>query len=88
MRRSVADTNCDCNGNGDGRSKRHAYRDGDSYCHCHCHCYSNTNTNPDTKGYANAKTSADSAPARVVGNADLSAVAPPLRRGAKADSCD
>jgi hypothetical protein len=57
--------------------KRYAYRDGDS------NRYGNSNTDahtyPDSKGYTDAQSSADPAPAPLVGNANLSAVVPRLR---------
>ena len=71
MRSSVADTNCYGNGN--------CYSDGN--CYCYCYCYSNTNahTYADSKSYPDAQTSAESTPALLSGNADLSAIVPRLR---------
>ena len=87
MRRGVADTNC--HGNGNCRSKRYAYRDGnsDTYTNGYSYCYVYPNTHAYAKGYADAQTSADSAPSRVEW-ATPSAVAPPLRHRVKADSSD
>jgi hypothetical protein len=87
LRRSIADSNgnsnstvCDPDRYSDGNSNGNVNSDTNSN--------TDTDTNADAKGYPDPQTSADSAPSRVVANADLSAVAPPLRRGAKADSCD
>jgi hypothetical protein len=53
--RSVAYTDC----NGNSGCKRYAYGDGDGNSNTDAHTYA------DSKGYADAQTSADSAPAPV-----------------------